>query len=289
MLRNCNLKIKTIFSIVLLVLLTSFLFAKEVPVQMKTIRIAMCQIFALDGDRSGNFVRIENAIREAKDADADIICFPETTILGWVNPDAHKRAYPIPGKDSQRLCELAKKYETYLCAGLAEKNGTNLYDSVILIDNKGRILLKHRKINILTELMTPSYTPGKDVNTVETEFGKIGLLICADTFEDEILKRMAALKPDLLLVPFGWAAEENEWPEFGKKLENVVTEAARKSGAPVVGTDLVGQITRGPWKDRVFGGQSVAADKNGKTLAIAKDRDRDIKIASIRIGSSQWK
>lgn len=289
MLRNCNLKIKTIFSIVLLVSLTSFLFAKEVPAQMKTIRIAMCQIFALNGDRSGNFVRIENAIREAKDADADIICFPETTILGWVNPDAHKRAYPIPGKDSQRLCELAKKYETCLCAGLAEKNGTNLYDSVILIDNKGRILLKHRKINILTELMTPPYTPGKDVNTVETEFGKIGLLICADTFEDEILKRMAALKPDLLLVPFGWAAEENEWPEFGKKLENVVTEAARKSGAPVVGTDLVGQITRGQWKDRVFGGQSVAADKNGKTLAIAKDRDRDIKIASIRIGSSQWK
>jgi len=289
MLRNCNLKIKTIFSIVLLVSLALLLFTKEVPAQMKTIRIAMCQIFALDGDRSGNFVRIENAIREAKDADADIICFPETTILGWVNPDAHKRAYPIPGKDSQRLCELAKKYETYLCAGLAEKNGTNLYDSVILIDNKGRILLKHRKINILTELMTPPYTPGKDVNTVETEFGKIGLLICADTFEDEILKRMAALKPDLLLVPYGWAAEENEWPEFGKKLENVVTEAARKTGAPVVGTDLVGQITRGPWKDRVVGGQSVAADKNGKTLAIAKDRDRDIKIASIRIGSSQWK
>jgi predicted amidohydrolase len=283
MFRKCNLKVKTIFSTVLLVSLALLLFTKEVSAQMKTIRIAMCQIFALDGDRSGNFVRIENAIREAKDADADIICFPETVILGWVNPDAHKRAYPIPGKDSQRLCELAKKYQAYLCASLAEKNGTNLYDSVILIDNKGRILLKHRKINILTELMTPPYTPGKDVNAVETKFGKIGLLICADTFEDEILKRMAALKPDLVLVPYGWAAEQNEWPEFGKKLENVVTEAARKSGAPVVGTDLVGQITRGPWKDRVFGGQSIAADKNGKTLAIAKDRDRDVKIVSMRI------
>jgi len=283
MFHDCNLKVKTIFFTVLLVSLALLLFTKEVSAQMKTIRIAMCQIFALDGDRSGNFVRIENAIREAKDADAEIICFPETVILGWVNPDAHKRAHPIPGKDSKRLCELAKKYETYLCAGLAEKNGTNLYDSVILIDNKGRILLKHRKINILTELMTPPYTPGKDVNTVETEFGKIGLLICADTFEDEILKRMAALKPDLLLVPYGWAAQETKWPEHGKKLENVVTETARKTGAPVVGADLVGQITRGPWKDRVFGGQSVAADKNGKTLAIARDRDRDIKIVAIRI------
>jgi hypothetical protein len=57
----------------------------------------------------------------------------------------------------------------------------------------------------------------------------------------------------------------------------------------VVGTDLVGQITRDPWKDQVFGGWSVAVDKNGKTLAIAKDHDRDVKIVSIRIGSSQWK
>jgi predicted amidohydrolase len=251
---------------------------------MVNIKIAMAQIFCLDGDRCGNFVRIENAIREAKDGAADIICFPETVILGWVNPDAHERACPVPGKDSGRLCELAKKYEIYLCAGLAEKDGTKLYDSAVLIDDKGRIVLKHRKINILTELMSPPYTPGKGVNAVETEFGKIGLLICADTHKDKILKRMAKLKPDLLLVPYGYAEQEKNWPEHGKELERVVKKVARKTGAVVVGTNLVGEITKGPWKGRIFGGQSVAADKNGKTLTIAKDRDRDIKIVSIRTG-----
>ena len=126
----------------------------------------MAQIFSLDGDRSGNFVRIENAIQEAKDGEADIICFPEMVILGWVNSDAHDRACPIPGEDSGHLCELTKKYEIYLCAGLAEKDGTKLYDSAVLIDKRGRILLKHRKINILTQLMSPPYTPGKGVNAV---------------------------------------------------------------------------------------------------------------------------
>lgn len=251
---------------------------------MSTIRIAMCQIFSLDGDRSGNFVRIENAIREAKDAEADIICFPEAIILGWLNSDAHERAYPIPGKDSQRLCELAKKYETYLCAGLAEKNAANLYDSVVLIDDKGRILLKHRKINILTELMTPPYTSGKEVNVVETEFGKIGLLICADTFEDDILERMTALNPDLLLVPYGWAAPEEKWPDHGKELEKVVRNTAKRTATAVVATNLVGEITKGPWKGQVFGGQSIAIDKDGKTLTIARDRDRDIKIIDIKTG-----
>jgi predicted amidohydrolase len=252
---------------------------------MSTIRIAMCQIFSVDGDRSGNFVRVENAIRQAKEAGADIICLPEMVILGWVNPDAHKRAYPIPGKDSARLCELAKRLRAYLCAGLAEKSGDTLYDSAILIDNRGRIILKHRKINLLTELMTPPYTAGKELNVVKTKFGKIGLLICADTHSDEILSRMAALKPDLLLVPYGYAAPENEWPGHGKELERVVTTAARKTGAAVIGTNPVGVITKGPWEGRICGGHSIAADKNGKTIAIAADRDRDVHIVSLGIGA----
>jgi len=185
-----------------------------------TIKIAMCQIFCLDGDREGNFVRIENALREAKDKGAEIVCFPETTILGWVNVDAHERAYPIPGKDSDRLCQLAKDYKVHICIGLAEKNANKLHDSVLLIDDQGNILLNHHKINILSELMIPSYTPGNSVNTVETRFGNIGLMICTDSFLQEYVEEMSALKPDLLLIPYGWAAPEEDWPEHAKKLIN---------------------------------------------------------------------
>ncbi|MBN2594282.1 MAG: carbon-nitrogen hydrolase family protein [Sedimentisphaerales bacterium] len=249
---------------------------------MKTAKAAICQIFCLDGDRRGNFVRIENAIRDAKDSRADIACFPETALLGWVNPIAHKRACPIPGEDSDKLCKLAKDYDLYICIGLAEKEGRRLYDSAVLIDNKGNILLKHRKINLLTELMGPPYTAGKNIDAVETEFGKIGLLICADTHDSRILKRMAVLKPDLLLIPYGYAAAENEWPGHGKEIEKVVTNTAKKTGAFVIGTNLVGEITNGPWKGRTYGGQSVAADRTGRVVAVSKDRDRDIKIISIK-------
>ena len=244
----------------------------------------MCQIFSLDGDRAGNFVRIENALGEAKAGGAEIACLPETALLGWVNPDAHKRAFPIPGADSTRLCKLAKAHDIYLCAGLEEKDCGKLYDSAVLIDSQGRILLKHRKIILLAELMTPPYAPGESVDAVETQFGKIGLLICADTHENNILKRMAALKPDLLIVPYGYAAKEDEWPVHGKQLEKVVKNTARKTGAFVVGTNLVGEITNGPWRGRVYGGQSVAADNDGRTISIAKDRDRDINVFNIDVG-----
>jgi len=95
---------------------------------------------------------------------------------------------------------------------------------------------------------------------------------------------MAALKPDLLLVPYGYAAAENEWPGHGKKLEKVVANTARKTGAFVIGTNLVGEITQGPWKGRIYGGQSVAADRTGRVMIVAKDRDRDISIININIG-----
>ena len=247
---------------------------------MSKIRVAMCQIVCLDGDRRGNFARTENAIREAKEAGADLACLPETAIYGWVNPDAHTRACPIPGEDSQRLCELARRYEVFLCAGLAEKDGERLYDSALLIDDAGRILLKQRKIILLEWLMTPPYSPGQEVKVVQTRLGRIGILICADTHGQWILKRMAELQPDLELVPYGYAAQEDAWPDHGRELERVVRNAAITIGAPVVGTNLVGQITHGPWTGRTYGGHSAAADRTGELSAVARDFDRDVRIVA---------
>jgi len=248
---------------------------------MNTLKIAICQILALDGDRAGNFVRIENALRQAARADAQIACFPETVLLGWVNSDAHDRAHPIPGADTDRLAALARKYDIYICIGLAEKDAHKLYDSAVLIDNKGVVLLKHRKINLLTELMTPPYTPGADVAVAHTLLGRIGLLICADTFAEDLLAKTAALRPDILLVPYGWAAPEQQWPDHGKEMAKVVTNAAGKLNTPVIGTNLTGKITHGPWTGHIYGGQSLACNKNANIITTLKDRDPETIIITV--------
>lgn len=250
----------------------------------QTATVAMCQIVCLDGDREGNFVRIENALREAAKGGADIACFPECAILGWVNPDAHTRAYGIPGADSDRLCDLARRYKIHLCIGLDEKTGANLYDAAVLIDDGGQVLLKHRKTNNLLDvkdLMTPQYTSGSDFAVADTRFGKVGVMICADTFTDDNLRRMAALKPVLVLVPYGWVADETMWPKHGEGLGNVVRHAAEIIGAPVVGTDPVGQVSHGAWAGKYYGGASVAYDEHGTRLGVGADRDRDVVVLSV--------
>ena len=97
----------------------------------------------------------------------------------------------------------------------------------------------------------------------------------------EILAKMAELKPDLVLVPYGYAAPEQAWPKHGKALERVITNAAKTFDAPVIGTNLIGQITHGPWAGRTYAGHSVAADRTGNILAIGRDFDRDIVVVTV--------
>jgi predicted amidohydrolase len=131
--------------------------------------------------------------------------------------------------------------------------------------------------------MSPPYAIGNEVNAVETKFGKIGLIICADSFQEDILQKMLVQKPDIMLIPYGWAAPDNQWPQHGKELEKVVIHVAKTLKCPVIGTDLVGQVAHGPWKGQIYGGQSVAVDKNGTVLKIGKDREPEISTVTIML------
>jgi predicted amidohydrolase len=251
----------------------------------KTVRTAVCQILAIDGDREGNFRRIEYALEAAHAERAEIATLPESVVLGWENPAAHRLAQPIPGADSDRICALARKYSVMISIGLDEKDGERLYDSAILVDRDGQILWKHRKLNVLAELMDPPYTEGtpEGIDVVETDYGRIGTLICADTFIDAYAESIARLKPDLMLIPYGWAAEVDKWPGHAGELTRIVTGRARMWGCPVVGTDLVGVMTHGPWKGQTFGGASVVADRFGQVVATLRDRDVETRIVELEL------
>jgi len=252
----------------------------------QVIRTAICQILCIDGDREGNFRRIENALEFASAQGVELACFPECAILGWVNPQAHQLAHPIPGPASDRIGQLARQYNLMIAIGLEETEGDELYDSAILVGSDGRLLLRHRKINNIDELMDPPYTDGApgDIQVVETEIGRVGMLICADTFVEELVRAVGSKSPDLLLVPYGWAAKNEMWPDHGKELARTVSRAAQWAGCTSIGTDLVGGITHGPWAGRTYGGQSVVADRDGNILAILRDRDVDVRVLEVPIG-----
>ena len=273
------------WGVLLKLILVSFATLFLTSIGQAKVRVAVCQILVIDGDREGNFRRIEYALEAARAKHADIATFPESSVLGWENPDAHTMATPIPGTDSDRIAALARKYGMMIAIGLDEKDGDRLYDSAILVDKTGKVLWKHRKLNVLPELMDPPYSIGDrdGIGVVDTEFGRIGVVICADTFVDEYAQRVASLKPDLMLVPYGFAEKVDKWRANEEELERLVADRAKLWKCPTVGTDLVGEMTHGPWKGRTYCGASVVADASGRVLEVLRDRDADLRVVELPI------
>lgn len=237
------------------------------------VRVALCQI-ASAGSLEGSLARVDRALADAAQQGAVLAVFPEACLFGWLNPEAHEGAHPIPGPTVDRLGELAREHGLMLAIGLAERGEAGLHNTVVLIDSDGTLLAKHRKNNVLDGLMEPPYTAGVGVegSVVETRFGRIGLLICADTFQDETVAALAEQAPDLVLVPYGWAASADAWPEHGQSLHGWVSHTARRTRAHVIGVDAVGGIEHGPWKGMIFGGQSIVCSPDGRTCLELGDR-----------------
>ena len=88
-----------------------------------------------------------------------------------------------------------------------------------------------------------------------------------------------------MLVPYGWAATPDKWPEHEKDLEDLILKRAKQWQCPVVGTDLVGEMTHGPWAGQTYGGSSIVADGSGTRLAVLRDRDTDVRVIDLQVVS----
>jgi predicted amidohydrolase len=249
------------------------------------LKAAMAQMRCNPADVDGNIARIHATAEAAAHHGAAAVFFPETVDFGWVNPEAHARADSIPGPLSQRLARLAQKLNLWIGVGLCEKDGAALFDAAMLLAPDGRIVLKHRKINLLSWLMHPPYTPGEpdEIRSAETPFGRIGMLICADSFQVELLDRLAGQKPDLVYIPYGWAEKNEAWPEHGFQLLTTVQRAARRIGAPVIGPNCVGEILHGEWAGRTFEGLSTAADATGMSLVQGRWNREDLILLDLEL------
>ncbi|MCJ7772780.1 MAG: carbon-nitrogen hydrolase family protein, partial [Desulfobacterales bacterium] len=145
-----------------------------------SLKLAMAQILVEGGEKQNNLNRAIERIEEAAKNKADIVLLPEAMDLGWTHSKAKTEAEPIPmGSTFKTLAEAAKKNGVFVCAGIIEKDGDRTFNAAVLINRNGELVLKHRKINEL-DIAHDLYDQGDRINVCETEFGTIGVLICAD-------------------------------------------------------------------------------------------------------------
>jgi predicted amidohydrolase len=249
------------------------------------LRVAMAQLALEDGDLHHNMQLAESAAADAARAKADLLCLPEAADFGWLHQEARRDALPIPGPYTDFLAMLARRHRTWVSAGCLERAaGGRVYNSAVIIDRGGAIVLRHRKIHTLPDLTRHLYDAGsvEDIRTVDSEFGRIGLTICADNFDLEIPARVARLGAWLLIAPHGFAAPEKDMEKNAQEFRRHIAKVARSAGLWVIGTDAVlARVKGGAWKDQLHNGSSTIARPDGTEAAVGKFKQPDLIVFDI--------
>lgn len=236
------------------------------------VRVGMGQMAVRWGAAAENLDRAAEMIRRAADEGCEVVVLPECLDLGWTHPEAPDRAEPIPGPRSGALCRAAGEAGILVAAGLTERAGDHTYNAAVLISPEGDVLLKHRKINLLT-IAEDVYSVGDSLGVAECErLGRVAVNICADNFPSSLAlaHSQARMGARLLLSPSAWAVEadhDNEKEPYGEEWRRPYAELARLYDVAVVGVSSVGRIEGGPWKGRRCIGCSLAVGPSGRVLA----------------------
>ncbi len=146
-------------------------------------------------------------MERAADQKPDVICLPEgVTVIGTGKSYAEV-AESVPGPTTTRLGAAARKLKSYICAGLYEREGKILYNTAVLLDREGRVAGKYRKTHLPREEVEAGLTPGSEYPVFQTDFGKVGMMICWDLQFPEPSRALALKGAELILLPI-WGGSD---------------------------------------------------------------------------------
>ena len=234
-------------------------------------KLAIAQIRVEGGRPSDNLRRAVDRIDEAAAAGAKLVVLPEALDLGWTHPSAQTQAAPIPdGEPCVALREAARRKGVLVCAGLTERAGGAVFNSAVLIDASGTVLLCHRKLNEL-EIGHELYGQGDRLAVARTPLGAVGVVTCADAFaRGQVISRTLGLMGvDLILSPCAWAVPEdhdNAREPYGQLWLDNYCPVARDFRLWIVGVSNVGWLTGGPWEGRQCIGCSLVINPDGAAV-----------------------
>lgn len=178
-------------------------FAEAEPPAPRKARIATLRLRPKGEDPLARFIELARTAP----AGADLILLPEgATVVGTGRSYADV-AEPVPGPSTLRLGELARAKKAWVVAGVYEKEGGAVYNTAVLIDREGRYAGKYRKVYIPREELEGGITAGNDYPVFDTDFGRVGMMICWDVQYADPARALALRGAELILMPI-WGGNQ---------------------------------------------------------------------------------
>ncbi|MGD0495020.1 MAG: carbon-nitrogen hydrolase family protein [Candidatus Bathyarchaeia archaeon] len=238
--------------------------------------VALAQISCKPGDKEQNLKKIETAVTRAEEKGADLVILPELSLTGYVVRDQiYELAEEIPGPSTRIIERIARDAGIHVVFGMPEKSKmaqATLHNTAVLVGPKG-LIGKYRKMYLPTHSVFEEkryFRPGYETSVLDTDLGKIGLLICYDIYFPEVT-RLTRLEGAQLVVCISAS------PAVRRSFFEILTAARAVENTTFLAfVNLIGV------EDGLqFWGGSRLVGPNGRVLAQAKYDEEDFVISEV--------
>lgn len=177
---------------------------------MEKIKIAAIQMSTVE-DKMENVRTVKTYLEKIKDENPDFVILPEMFCCPYQTENFPIYAEKEGGPVWQQLSGYAKQYGIYLIGGsMPEKDAEgNVYNTSYIFDREGKQIGKHRKVHLFdidvkggqTFKESDTLTAGDSDTVFDTEFGKIGVMLCFDIRFPELSRMMVNDGAKVIFVP----------------------------------------------------------------------------------------
>lgn len=246
-------------------------------------KIALCQINTIIGDIDYNKSKIINEYQKAVKDGADLVIFPELSLVGYPTLDlVEKKEFRLAS--TKALFEVASQTgDTGLLFGTITEDddniGTDIHNSAILCYNGKMQFFQHKSLipnyDVFDEMRY--FDSAKNVYIHKFMGEKLGISICEDIWNDadywykqrysydpvkELIQKRAAVIINISASPYSYGKRENR-----KKMLSVL---ARTEKIP-----LAYVCTVGAQAELIFDGASMCFDAEGNLVRLGKSYEED--------------
>jgi len=180
------------------------------PPELRKARIGASMLMHVDAtgdpveDMAANRRRIADNLDTAGGLKCDLILLPEccqTIGVGYTeNESVEKTSETVPGGPvSSILSEKARQYGMYVAAGIYERRGKHIFNTLVIYDRSGQIMGRYDKTHPTFYEAEWGISCGLEYPVFEFDFGKAGASICYDQCFPEINRYYAYKGADLIL------------------------------------------------------------------------------------------
>lgn len=177
---------------------------------MEKIKIAAIQMPTV-ADKMENVRTVKAYLEKIRDENLDFVILPEMFCCPYQTENFPIYAEKEGGPVWQQLSAYAKQYGVYLIGGsMPEKDAEgNVYNTCYVFDREGKQIGKHRKVHLFdidvkggqTFKESDTLTAGDSDTVFDTEFGKMGVMLCFDIRFPELSRMMVNDGARIVFVP----------------------------------------------------------------------------------------